>query len=323
MKVFVAGATGVVGRRVVDLLVAQGATVTGLVRGPDKRAAVEAQGAAAAEVSLFDPQALGAAVAGHDVVCNLATAIPTGERSADLAAWEPNHRIRREGSRNLVDAALAAGARVYLQESIALLYADGGDRVLDERSEVAPTRITASALEAERQAARFAADAGGSGSGVALRFSMFYGPDSAHTVGEIAAARRGVASELGPADAYRSSIMTDDAASAVLAALGAGASGGTAPLASGVYNVTDDEPLRRGEYVDALARSLGVGSLEYPAPPPLPPELQMMQWSQRVSNERFSSATGWRPRYPSAREGWAHVVAEGAQAPGGEVPERR
>jgi 2-alkyl-3-oxoalkanoate reductase len=318
MKVFVTGATGVLGRRVVDLLVAEGATVTGLVRGPDKRAAVEAQGAAAAEVSLFDPWALGVAVAGHDVVCSLATAIPTGERSGDLAAWEPNHRIRREGSRNLVDAALAAGTRVYVQESIALLYADGGDRELDEGAEVAPTPITESSLEAERQAARFAAsvERGDARAGIALRFSMFYGPDSAHTVDEIAAARRGVASELGPADAYRSSITTDDAAAAVLAALGGGG-GGAGPLASGVYNVTDDEPLRRGEFVDALARSLGVGALEYPAPPALPPELSMMQRSQRVSNERFSSATGWRPRYPSAREGWAHVVAEGLGGPAG------
>lgn len=299
MKVFVAGATGVLGRRAVARLVAAGAEVTGVARSAQKQAVLHDLGGAAAQVSLFDRDALAAAVAGHDVVCNLATAIPTGERAGSRAAWEENHRIRREGSRNLVDAALTGGAGRYVQESIALLYADGGDRFLDETAPVDPTWVTASALDAEAEAARFAAHGG---VGIALRFGMFYGADSAHTVVAVAAARRGLGAEVGPAAAFRSPVTTDDAASAVVAAL-------SAP--SGTYNVADDRPLRRAEYLDALRVALGARPpAPRPVTPELPEEFSMMLRSQRVSNQRFASVAGWRPRFPSAWEGWAHVVAQ-------------
>lgn len=299
MKVFVTGATGVLGRRVVPLLVAAGHEVTGVGRSPGKRAELSAAGAMPVEVSLLDREALPAAVSGHEAVCNLATAIPVGESAGDLAAWEVNDRLRREGSRNLVDAALAAGALRYVQESIAFVYADGGDRLLDESAPIDAAGVTAAAPAAEEQAARFAEHGG---TGVALRFGQFYGFDSAHTIEAIDALRAGRPAELGPETAYRSSITTDDAASAVVAALGA---------PSGIYNVVDDRPLPRSELVDAMARALGL-----PPPavrsvtPDLPPAFAAMVRSQRASNRRFRDATGWRPSAPSAREGWPLVVAE-------------
>jgi 2-alkyl-3-oxoalkanoate reductase len=297
-KVFVAGATGVVGRRVVARLLAAGADVTGVGRNDRRLAELRTLGAAPAEVDLFDPDAVAQAVAGHDVVCNLATAIPTGERAADPAAWDMTKRLRREGSRNLVDAALATGASRYVQESLILLYADGGDDVLDEDAPLDPTAITAAALDAEAQAERFAA---GGGAGVALRFGLFYGFDSAHSVEAMEATLAGRPHELGPADSYRPSVTTDDAAAAVVAAFGA---------PSGVYNVAD-RPVRRGEFVDALARALGVPTAEPPTiVPDLPPEHRTMLRSLRASSDRLTEATGWRPRVASAREGWPFVVAE-------------
>src|SRR5580765_982765 len=110
MRVFVAGATGVLGRRAIPALVAAGHAVTAVVRSPAKAALARSLGATPVEVSLFDPDALRAAVAGHDAVCNLATHIPPLTRAADPRAWDENNRIRTDGSRNLVDAALAAGA---------------------------------------------------------------------------------------------------------------------------------------------------------------------------------------------------------------------
>ena len=297
MNVFVAGATGVLGRRAVAQLSAAGADVTGVARTAEKQTELVGLGATPVAVSLFDRDALTQAVAGHDVVINLATAIPSGERMSIPAAWDDNHRIRRDGSRNLVDAALAAGAHHYVQESIAMLYADGGDELLDESAPVAPTWITASAIEAEAEASRFAEHGG---SGVALRFGYFYGPDSAHVIDAVDAARAGQPVEFGPTAAYRPAVTTDDAAAAVIAALGA---------PSGIYNVADDEPLRRGEHIDALSSALGVV-----VPPSLdvsfPPEFAMSLWSQRVSNQRFKAVTGWRPRFPSAWEGWPHVLSE-------------
>ena len=297
MNVFVAGATGVLGRRAVARLNGHGADVTGVARTAEKQAELVGLGATPVAVSLFDPDALTQAVAGHDVVINLATAIPSGERMAVSAAWEDNHRIRREGSRNLVDAALAAGAHRYVQESIAILYADGGEELLDESAPVAPTSITASAIEAETQAARFAEHGG---TGVALRFGYFYGPDSAHITEAIDAARAGRPVEFGPPSAYRPAVTTDDAAIAVVAALGA---------PTGIYNVADDQPLRRAEHVDALSSALGL-VVPPPLDVPFPPDFAMSMWSQRVSNQRFKAVTGWRPRYPSAWEGWPQVLSE-------------
>jgi nucleoside-diphosphate-sugar epimerase len=112
MRVFVAGATGVIGRRAVAQLIAAGHEVTGIARAPAKAAQLRRAGAVPVEVSLFDPAALTAAVAGHDAVVNLATKIPTLTQAARASAWDENNRIRIEGSRNLVDAALAAGVDV-------------------------------------------------------------------------------------------------------------------------------------------------------------------------------------------------------------------
>ncbi len=299
MKVFVTGATGVLGRRVVAGLLGRGGQVTAVARTAGKAAALDRLGATPAEVSLFDHDALAAAVAGHDVVVNLATAIPTGERANDLAAWDENDRIRREGSRNLVDAALEAGAGRYVQESITLLYAEGGDGRLDESAPVEPTAITACALAAEAEAARFTATGGGES--VALRFAYLYGHDSAHTVDAIAAARAGAPFEIGPPDAYRPVVTNDDAAAAVVAAFDA---------PGGLYNIADDRPLTRSEHVDALAGALGgdVG-LAPPLDIEMPATAAMLVRSQRVTSERFREATGWRPRYPSAHEGWPAVLA--------------
>ena len=296
--VFVSGATGVLGRRVVAELVVAGFDVTGVARDPSKHADLAALGVRPVALDLFDRAAVHAAVAGHEVVFNLATAIPLGERANDLRAWEDNDRIRREGSRNLVDAALAGGASRYVQESIAFVYADGGERFLDESAAIAATGVASAALVAEAEAARFAEHGV---AGVALRFGQFYGFDSGHTVRAIDATLAGRPVELGYEAAYRSSVTTDDAASAVVAAL-------MAP--SGIYNVVDDRPLPRAEYVDALAHSLGVPTPTVRSVPlELPPEFSVMLRSLRVSNQRFKGISGWQPRFPSAWEGWPYVVA--------------
>jgi nucleoside-diphosphate-sugar epimerase len=172
----------VLGRRAVARLVAAGIEVTGAARSDRNDDLRRRLGATPQRVDLFDREALVGAVAGHDVVLNLATAVPTGERAASMSAWEDHHRIRREASHNLVDAALEAGGSRCVQESIALLYADGDDRLLDESAPVEPVATTSSALDAEAAAARFA---GRGGAGVVLRFGTFYGArQRPHTRGD-------------------------------------------------------------------------------------------------------------------------------------------
>src|SRR5579859_4728780 len=119
MRIFVAGATGVIGRRAVPLLVAAGHSVTGIGRTEEKRAQLARLRASTVGVDVFDPGELRRAVAGHDVVINLATHLPSGWRMFLPRAFEENDRVRRVGAANLVYAAIAAGARRYIQESFA------------------------------------------------------------------------------------------------------------------------------------------------------------------------------------------------------------
>jgi nucleoside-diphosphate-sugar epimerase len=294
MRIFMSGATGVVGRRAVADLVAAGHEVTALVRSDDKAELIRGLGARPVKVSLFDREALQEGVSGSDVVINLATSIPSASRAISPKAWKENDRIRSEGSRNLVDAAIAAGASRYVEESVTFLYAGGGDRWLDEESPVEPTPITSSALDAEANARRLT-EAGRTG--IVLRFGAFYGPDSEHTVLLLKAAKAGFDPLPGEPGGYISSISTDDAAAAVLAALAAPA---------GIYNVVDDSPLTRAEYDDAIAKAVGVRKVRRLWMPSK--GMEHIARSQRVSNSRFRSATGWVPRHPSFVEALPELV---------------
>ena len=304
MKIFIAGATGVVGRRVVPRLVAAGHQVTAVARTPEKGRWLSQQGANPVGVDLFDAAAVRGAVAGHEVVINLATSIPPSSRAFLPGAWRENDRTRRVASRNLVDAAIAGGATRFIQESFAPIYADRGDEWIDERAPVRPARYNRSVLDAEAAAERFTGGGGGGRTGVVLRFALFYGPDSGFTLDTIRYVRKGWAPALGAPTGFVSSVSHDDAAAAVVAALDARA---------GVYNVVDDEPMRRRDYYDSLAATLGV------APPRFPPAWlarvtgslgELLARSQRISNRKLKDECNWRPMIPSVRDGWVAIARQ-------------
>ena len=300
-RVFVAGATGVLGWRAVRELVAAGHEVTGIARTDEKAALLRSLGATPVRVDLFDADAVRDAVAGHDVVCNLATHVPPVAEAARRGAWSEHERIRTEGSRILVDAAIAAGASVYVQESLAFAYADGGDRLLDEDWPLHDGGHAVAVRAAEESVARFTASGG---RGIALRFGWFYSPDSEHTIASVKAARRGVSMHLGAPDGYQPVIALDDAARAVLAALDAPA---------GAYNVVDDETLTRRQLDAALAGAVrGRRLLRAPsaALKVAGESTKGFLLSNRASNARFKEVTRWAPRHPSAREGFAALAAD-------------
>jgi len=299
MRIFVAGGTGVLGRRAVALMVEAGHEVTVSTRSTARQVAVGAAGATPVTVDLFDAPAVVKMVEGHDVVANLATHIPKASRMAMPSAWKENDRIRTEVSTNLAAAVLSTGVGRYVQESIAFLYADAGDAWITEAAPVEPTANLASALTAEANVIRVV-EAGATG--IALRFAGFYGPDSHSTLDTIRFAKKRVAGGFGK-DTYVSSITTDDAAAAVFAALNA---------PSGLFNVGDDDPVTRHEFAAVLAEAIGGKA------PIIPPRRMarlaggwapMLARSQRVSNKHFSEATGWSPKTASVRQGWPEVVA--------------
>ena len=298
MKVFVTGATGVIGRRVVPQLIQAGHQVTGLARTDRKAALLRRFGATPARVDLFDPTALGPALAGHEAVANLATNVPPLEHALEPTAWEVHNRIRNEASRSMTRAAAGAGCRIFIQESITFPYADKGAEWIEETDPDHCPPEMASSRVAEEQTAWFSANGG---QGVVLRFALFYAQDSSHTREFQAAIRAGRSPFLGDPAGYMSHIHAEDAAAAVVSALGAPA---------GIYNVADDRPLTRQELAVAIAELEGVAS---PAPPEplqgeLPGSIEALTRSQRISNRRFQRATGWTPRYPSVREGWRQML---------------
>lgn len=298
VKIFVAGATGVLGRRAVNLLVDAGHDVTGVARSDAKAEVLRGLGASPARIDVFDAFAVHHAVAESDVVMNLATHIPPPMKSGLRGAWKQNDRLRAEASRNLVDAAISVGAKRYMQESIALFYVDRGAAEIDEDVPLDLPTNAATVAEAEAQAMRFAPH----GAAVVLRFGMFYAPDATHTKTQLRTAKLGFSPFFGSEDGYQAMIHLDDAASAVLAAL-------QAP--TGEWNVVDDEPITRKEAAEALAVALGRRRLRA-----LPKALTKvggdvftaLTRSQRVSNRRFKDATGWAPSYPSVREGFGTVA---------------
>ncbi|HEV7721584.1 MAG TPA: NAD(P)-dependent oxidoreductase [Iamia sp.] len=298
MKVFLTGGTGVVGTRALPALVAAGHEVTAVARSSAKAELVGRLGGTPTTVDLFDPEGLAAAAAGHEVVVNLATAIPPITRSARRKAWALNDRIRREASRNLVDAALAAGASRYVQESICFPYLDAGDRWIDEDSPVDHEAWPfGGAAAAEQETGRFTS-ASPDGAGVVLRFAQFYAADAGHTVTMNRTLRRRLNPFVGDPAGYVSQIHAEDAGTAVASALSAPA---------GIFNIVDDEPMARREAGIVAAAALGVK-------PPLtfprwvwktsPPSLQAIMRSLRVSHDRFTAATGWTPAHPSIRTSW-------------------
>jgi nucleoside-diphosphate-sugar epimerase len=293
-RVLLTGATGVVGRLAIPMLLERGYAVTAVGRTVEKRARLAALGADALALDLFDAKIARVAMKGHDAVINLATHMPSSAFQMLLPwAWRENDRIRRDASATLVEAALAAGVPRFVQESFGPVYEDGGAAFLDERWPQRPAPYNRTVLDAERAAESFTARGG---AGVVLRFAGFYGPDAMlrETAGIV---RRGWGPLPGGAGAYWSSVSHQDAAAAVVAAL---------DLPAGAYNVCDDQPLTRREWADALADALGV------PPPRLLPRwlaalfgapVELLSRSQRMTNAKLEAASPWTPRWRSAREG--------------------
>jgi nucleoside-diphosphate-sugar epimerase len=295
MKVFVAGATGVVGTRTVALLLAAGHEVTGLARSAERAGLLARQGARAVQASLFDPDALGQAVAGHDAVVNVATHIPVGAAAISGRAWREDDRIRTEGSRVLVGAALQRQVARLVQEAVTFVYPDRGDEWITEETVPEPNRRSqAATMAAAAQAARFTA---GGGSGVVLRFGQFYGPDRA-SAEMLARARAGKPAVLGKPAGWLSPLRPEDAAAAVVAALG---------CAPGIYNVAEP-PVRRSDWAAAIGAAAGVGPARfYPAllQKLAGPRAEPLTRSQRVDSAKFAAAAGWAPLSRSTQGGWS------------------
>ncbi|WP_224336799.1 NAD-dependent epimerase/dehydratase family protein [Haloprofundus halobius] len=309
MRVFVAGATGVLGRRLVSQFTESGHDVVALTRDAEGDELVADRGGEPYRGDLFDADSLALAAEGADVVIHAATAIPT-DPNPTTEAWNRNDRVRREGARALTTAAASVGAERYIQQSVVWVAANSRGDPFDESSPPEPTRITQSAVDAEQIAMAASHDAPFSAS--VLRCGVLYAPDAAHTrqYAERLLRRRLPALGRGPLgrdEVVVAPIHADDAASAFVAAAESGA--------DGIWHVVDDEPVSTREFLRTFA-----DYLDAPRPLPVPAWLaratvgseavSQFTTSMPTTNERFRAATGWEPTYPTYREGLRQVVDE-------------
>lgn len=310
MRVFVAGASGAIGRPLVPKLVAAGHEVTGITRLEERAERIRAAGARAAVVDVFDAETLRAAVleAAPEVVVHQLTALPERLDFRDPETYAATNRVRTEGTRNLLDAALAAGARRVVCQSIAFAYRSEGGRVKSEDDpleEDAPGTF-GGALSALREMESMVLGAQGV-EGLVLRYGFFYGPDTHYgpdgaTIDDIRRRRMPV---VGKGTGVFSFIHVDDAADATVAAVERGA--------PGVYNVTDDEPAAMREWLPVAAEAAGAKR-----PRRVPVWLAKLVGGKDVgafalelrgaSNEKAKRELGWQPAHPSWRAGFRDVL---------------
>jgi nucleoside-diphosphate-sugar epimerase len=310
MNVFIAGASGAVGRALIPLLLDHGHTVTGTTRTPEKAGALRALGAEPVVLDGLDRDAVVAAVAaaGPDAIVHEMTSLAG---LADLRKFErefaATNRLRTEGTDNLLAAARAADVEKVVAQSFAgwpLKRTGGPVKSEDDPLDPDPPKQVRTTLAAIRHLEQAVTGAGG----VALRYGGFYGPGTGMTPGgdQWEAVRARKFPIVGDGGGVWSFAHIDDVASATVAALERWTPGE-------IYHVTDDEPAPVREWLPVLAQAVGA------KPPrriprwlarPLGEHMVVMMCEIRgASNAKARAALDWSPRWPTWREGFATLAA--------------
>jgi nucleoside-diphosphate-sugar epimerase len=272
----VAGAAGAIGRQLLPMLIGARYEVFGTTRNPAKTAQMEAIGVHPVLVDVYDRDALIAAVskAKPDVIIHQLTDLS----AADFAGTD---RLRIDGTRNLVDAAKAAGVRRMIAQSLAIVYAPQA-ALSTERDPLADGSSTLSAtVKGVRSLEAAVAELP---EGISLRYGLFYGPGTWYSkTGPFAdAVRKG---ERAASSGISSFIHVEDAARAALLAI---------EWPAGVVNIVDDEPAAGTEWLPRLAAAIG-------APPP---PIGENCGEQGASNQKARQELGWKLLHPTWRDGF-------------------
>lgn len=305
MKVFIAGATGAIGRQLVPKLVAKGHDVAGTTRTPGKETILRELGATPFVVDVLDADAVGAAVGafGPEVIVHEATALSSVDMRHFDRSFAVTNRLRTEGTEHLLAAGRRVGIKRFVAQSFAgWPFARTGSLVKTEDepldpAPIAPMRTTVKAIR-KLEAAVVGADWT---DGIVLRYGGLYGPGTSFDPerGEMTEMiRRRLFPIVGSGDGMFSFIHVADAADATVAAIERGT--------RGIYHVVDDEPSPVREWLPVVAASLG-------AKPPRriprwlgrliagPMVVTISTESRAASNERAKRVLGWTPRHASWR----------------------
>jgi nucleoside-diphosphate-sugar epimerase len=309
MRVFVAGATGAIGRQLVPRLVGAGHEVHGMTRSESKRAMLDELGAVPVVADALDPDQVAEAVgrARPDVIVHQLTAIPD---TLDMRHFDRDfaltNRLRTEGTDHLLSAGQAVGVRRFVaQGNGAFAYARTGGPVKSEEDPLDPTpaREMRESAAAMRHLEEAVLDARWT-EGIVLRYGAFYGPGTSMAPGaeQFELVRKRKFPLVGNGAGVFSFIHVADAAEATVAAVEHGS--------RGVYNVVDDDPAPVAEWLPALAQTLGAKK-----PMRVPRFIGrlfagevgavMMTELRGASNAKAKRELAWRPAHPSWRQGFA------------------
>ena len=308
MKVFVAGATGAIGKQLVPRLVAAGHEVHGMTRSDSKQAMLEELGAVPVVADALDADRVAEAVAAArpDVIVHQLTAIPKALDTRHLGpAFELTNRLRTEGTDHLLAAARAVGVERFVAQSNIAVYGVTGAAVKseDEPADSSPPMVMRTTAEAIRHLENAVLGATWT-EGIVLRYGWFYGPGTSMAPGEESyeLIRRRKFPVVGDGGGVWSFIHIADAADATVAAIERGS--------RGVYNVVDDDPAAVAEWLPALAEQLGakkprrvprfIGRLfagEF--------GVLLMTELRGASNAKAKRELAWHPAYPTWRQGLA------------------
>jgi nucleoside-diphosphate-sugar epimerase len=314
MKVFVAGASGAVGKPLVPQLIARGHEVVAMTRSTEKARGLRALGAEAVVADALDRSAVMEAMmrAEPEIVIHQLTGL-TGLKSFRNFDKEfaLTNRLRTEGTDHLLAAAQAAGARRFIAQSYGNWnYERTGSRLKteDDPLDPSPPANQTRSLEAIRYLERAVVGAEGI-EGIALRYGNFYGPGTGvaldgDIVGQV---RKRAFPVVGDGGGVWSFVHVDDVAAAAVDAIERGA--------PGVYNIADDEPVEVSTWLPALAEAVGA------KPPRRVPVwlgrlfagevgVSMMTRIRGASNAKAKRELGFVPRYPSYREGFANGLGD-------------
>ncbi len=278
LSIAVLGASGVYGRHLVPRLISRGHRVRALVRRPDRSRALAQAGADVRAADIFDVETLRSGFAGCDAVVNLATAVPRTGHPPDFAL---NDRIRREGTRAVVEACADASVERLIQQSIVMVHGNGQGWV-DEESPLHRTGATDSAIDME--AWLTATDR----QWIILRGGLFYGPGTGREEDWFARARAGTLKIPGDGSDFVSLVHIADMAEATAIAVE------RAPPRTTLI-VCDDDPSPWQAVLTWVAALVNAPEPPLGAARALP--------SFRASNRRAREVLDWRPHYPNFRTG--------------------
>jgi nucleoside-diphosphate-sugar epimerase len=308
MNIFIAGGTGAIGRMLVPLLVNAGHKVVALTRSPDRASQLEQMGASPVVGDVYDEARLARLVeeSGAEVVIHQLTAFG----ATDGDPYAATIRVRIEGTRSLVAAARAAGARRFIAQSISFVCSPSGSGLTDEETPIyldadSPVRPLAQAVSSLEQQTL---NAGGM-TGTVLRYGWFYGPGTSYDPqGTIPTSiRKGTMPIVGDGAGTYSFINLRDAAAATMKVL--------ARESRGIYNIVDDTPVRLSEWLPYAAKLLGApapGHEDAASARKRIGEMRVyyMNEQQGASNAKAKRELDWQPACPSWRTGFEELYAK-------------